>query len=908
MKTWTSSFSAPVLALAVALAPACTDLPDIADGECGNLVLEPGEDCDGFSDPALGPGTQCAARGDANECRYVCDEATAVPCPEGWGCGTDGLCRRADGAVTRAPGSPWRFKVSDFEIGDVDGDGNADLIGAGDALISVRYGTETGEFPADVDVATRRPQGPPQFVDFDRDGLMDVVMPIFSGIFVMLGQADRTLLPVAYQPFAIDAGAIDIDQLDLLPIEALAGDLNTELLALVGNQQFFLVQAGDGDPLVFPNGHTVADILGRIPVAELDSPLVGNRADWAIAFSGESSVYVYTSTGLANAVRPMERQQVALPPGWRIRYGVWFGNVDGDTVWTIGSQDLLISATNGTRDAMFVAYNDGNGNLDLLATEEAAFEALKPSIKPLAVADLNHDLRADYVSGDGILLADFSLLPMTGTPPRVLYPTAVRTTELSWTDAATGDFNGDEQPDVVVSVSGQNGLDFYLGAGFLFNKFHVNTDDPPFALRPGDYDGDFVGDLAFGLSGLGGKQDGIAVSFGATSGGPVDPIFMGKFDFIRRLEPINSITDIEAIDTMGDLLVISKDYPDKQALEVAILQGNSDRRLLSPFSLTLRDEDGGGTDIPQRVLVGNFERLLPTDDPLDIAAVAQPPDNFGGADTGGIGPGTVDRTFRMWMVPGEGPDAALSVQDTSYAEMPAEADFETRCADWAAGDLDGDGLDEMIGVDGAWRCYGDGTSPQPRVVVASMGGGGPEVISYELPSEFTAAGSAKSVDLDADGDLDLLLLFRGEARGSATGDTGPVDGSGVLVVWNKDGALAFTSMSPLQIPDAFRVYDVAAMRLTGDDLIPELLVLADGAIYVATLDLDTYQYGTPELKIEQHGEAGHLRVGDVNGDGLDDVAWTEGPDVNVWLGVEAPPLGGAAGESLPRDDNQEEGQ
>ena len=98
----------------------------------------------------------------------------------------------------------------------------------------------------------------------------------------------------------------------------------------------------------------------------------------------------------------------------------------------------------------------------------------------------------------------------------------------------------------------------------------------------------------------------------------MDPVFMGQFDFIRRMEPITQITDIEAIDLISDMLVVSLEFPGRDSLSIAILQGNSDRRLLSPFSLNVADEDGGGTDIPQRVLVGNFTNLLSSNDPREM--------------------------------------------------------------------------------------------------------------------------------------------------------------------------------------------------------------------------------------------------------------------------------------------------
>jgi hypothetical protein len=866
----------PILALATVT---CSNLPDIAEGVCGNQILDATEDCDTFAEQ--GAGTRCGAAGSANACVYVCDAETV--CPTGWGCGQDKRCRQPLGAVEPAPGSPWRFKVGSFSIGDVDGDGNADLIGANESTVSVRFGTATGEFPVDMDVSTRQPQGPIRFVHFDDDTRLDVVVPIFSGIFVMLGQADRTLLPVAYSPFSLPGSAASA--MRLVPLESEPGDVNTELLVMfsdgTGSAMAFRSALGNAVPL--PMLHQVEEIAGRVPVAELGGAGDG-RQELALAFADETRVFVMTSSSAGGTLRMATPPTiVALPAGTNVRFGAQFADVDGD-----GAIDLLVSVRDDAGDHVAVAYNDGAGEL-LPAVIEAVFDTLQPAPWPLAAGDLNFDGKADYVSGDAIWIADLEETPAIG-PPRSLTPTAFQTSGgflAAWAVATLGDFNGDGIPDVAAALESVDGVDVLLGTGVgLFNKFHVDTDGPPLLLRAGDFDGDFVGDLAVAESGVQAEPDELVVIFGATAGGPAEPISMGELAFIDQVEPLHQAADIETVDFILDILVLSVDFPDRDARSIALLQGNSQRRLLSPFALQEEVSPGQSElDVPTGLVVGNFAEVAgAASNPRDIVAVA----------TTLYGP-EIDTTVvtnepHIWLCPGEGSSGGLSATQRRRFTAPDAGTFEVGCAEWAAGDIDGDGWDDFVGIDGALRCHGFGASPPPRLAFATLGGSAettPELMVTDIGSDFTAVAELHLADLDADGDLDLLALFAGEAR-VLPGESGPAAGSSVAVFWNQDGALAADTPSWFQVPGAY-IYSVAAMSLSAS-VSPEVVVMADGAIYWVALDGATATYGEPVVLVEQNAD-GRMAVGDVNGDGLFDLAWTEGFDVHVALGQAAPPLG-----------------
>jgi hypothetical protein len=119
-----ASLALLLAALAPAAAPlACDDLARIPENTCGNRVVEEDhdEDCDGEA--------TCAPSTSPHACRFLCDAAASPPvaCPAGFGCGVDGVCRRARGTfetlLTRTSATSL-----DFFVGDVNADGCGEVV------------------------------------------------------------------------------------------------------------------------------------------------------------------------------------------------------------------------------------------------------------------------------------------------------------------------------------------------------------------------------------------------------------------------------------------------------------------------------------------------------------------------------------------------------------------------------------------------------------------------------------------------------------------------------------------------------------------------------------------------------------------------------------------------------------
>ncbi len=844
--------------LAVALCASslgCTDFPPIAEGECGNNVLEVGEDCDGFS--AFEEGTVCGAADGVNGCFYLCDESTA--CPVGWGCGVDGRCRRPSGEFVAGPGSPWSFPVDDFSAGDADGDRRSDLVGVSSQAVFVRYGDELGAFDSAVELSSRAPTGAPKYGLFNDDALLDIVLPTDLGLFVLLGSEERTLEPVAYSPFSLGNAKVFLKPIVVAPpLGLLAPDFEFPNLLLVAegspmDGMFFIDnQAGTFD---LP-AETVANVVGPIAVADIDGPPPGQntREEWAMPVAGKSTLQVFTSSGGGGFTIGISVRETILLPG-PIDRGAAFADADGD-----GDVDLFVSYREGALSRIALSLNSG-GDLANIAVHQAVFDRTSPDEVPwpLALGDFNGDQRADIIVPEGAAMA--------GGPPGVvssLLPTLFSQTPFE--EAAAGDFNGDGRLDFAASVVQQRGFDVFLGDGNgLFNRFHVGSDGHPVALRAGDYDGDFVQDIAFVLRARDeGQEDRLLVSFGQTSGGPTSPISMGLFASVESAEPLPGFGLFDG-DMSGDLIVSSLDETTRA---VAILQGSSSRRMISPFSLQRPgdvSDPSAGDYVPLQVAFGDFM----SDENADVLALAVHEED-------GFGPGMADPIMAAFAVPGSEADGGLSSTGVGSGILTGDI-LGYSCALWESSDIDGMGKDDLIAINFSTGCDSV-VSPASSVVVIPNG----DVASSEtvvLDSiDLRAPSSSSLVDIDQDGDRDYLVVFRGDRNG---------DGAGVAVFGNDGAGIDLGDLTEVTVPEG-RPVGAALVRLDVDPY-PDLVIVTDESYYAALYSAEDATFGEPELVAPI--SARRVVAGDLNGDGVDDFAYLTGTEVEVMLGVPEPPLG-----------------
>jgi VCBS repeat protein len=836
----------------------CASLPDLAAGVCGNGVVDPAtEDCDTIA----AAGATCGAPGSgAGACRYLCDPQTRAGCPAGWGCGGDGMCRLGDG--TFGEHRQWHIAAENFAIGDVDGDGAVDLVGYASDGVEALFNDGHGEFGTPFASSVIGRSGPLVGADLDGDGRMDVTVPVKTGIFELLGQPGQVMAPVPYAPFSLPAAGsylfIPMEVADYTDPQG-AGNVGQELLIFADFIMTFDVSTPTS-AVALPGGHRVPDMVGRVPVGDIDR---NGKDELALAFTGETTVWIYDVVRASDTVlTPTLKQAVTLPAGARVDRGARFADVDSD-----GALDLMVSVSVLGVEHVVVAHNDGAGNLGAAAVD-ARFDAIDGSALrpcpagspwPIAAGNLHREsgatpkVRLDYVGHCGVWI--------TLADGQTLLPTYINPGD-PWTEAAIADFNRDGSADVAAVSDLGVEVTFLLGNGTgLFNTFRTLTDDPPSTLRVGDFDGDFVLDLAVVQHGeVNGRPQSLAILYGNLQGAPGPSVFQAQLGFVTSMETAFLAHDFSLLDLTSDLVVGTASYPDKAKQAVAAMLGSSERTMLSPFTLAVNPDP----DVVAAA-VGKFDG----DDLADVITVSPP---------------------NAYLLHGSG-DGQLT-KSSAFLALPAIDKFSSRCAIWAVGPLDGSGRDSVVAMDGAVSrtCPAvAGVAPAaPRAMVLSNVAGGlmvspPVTVAepYRNPTQL------QLVDVDGDGLRDLLVVYGGPGSTAAT--------QGVVVYWNLGGGrLVFDgsqAAASSRVPAAScgagctaAPFSAAALN-TDDDPALELAILADTGVYLAKLGAGRQLSlaTAPAVKPFARNRfiPGEIFAADVNNDGVTDLVINQPPDVHA---------------------------
>jgi hypothetical protein len=851
----------------------CQSLPDVGSGICGNLVLETGEDCDGFGD---GEGTSCGNPGTVNGCFFVCDrnDPESQPCPAGYGCGADGRCRRPSTQFVES--FQETFPVAEFKVADIDGDATPDLVGTSQNAFHIAFGEGDGGLNHQV-VPNVAFGGAFSLGDLDGDGRTDIVTTDSNGVTAFLGRPGKTVEPVPFATFQV-SDSVAIKVVSLRGVYGLLPTDDERLIVFFDDPGSGKFIDDDGEALgeittVFNDpGFRVDLIETPLDVADIDSD---QNQELAITYQLADRVWVLGFDETISNRGLGVLAELPLPDGYRANGRAHFADLDGN-----GTLDVAIGMVKGNLVALGQAFGNGAGGFSAVSKAtifgESDFES--PGLKLLDVGQLDGDGRADYVFSSGIVLADASGVPgllgvlATGT----------------FTNAAVVDLNRDGRNDVVAVPNAVPGVEVYLQADETptrLNRFAFGTSSHFAGTREvvvGDFDGDLIDDIGL-TSRSQATGDSLEVVFGSLSADFIGPVKMGRFDEIVQIQPGRVLSPINLTDAIDDMVVVARQTGGSASSKIlSLFRGDPSRAMSVPLLLFSEDPDDPTGEIlflPIQTAVGQIDGgtgILVA----SISANASLPDAERECSTATLSAGC-GFAWSLPVVDGlvtapAAPSVALEINDQDLL-----------CYEWDAVDLFNTDSDELLGVFSSERCPGN--SAATPVVYYDLADGIRQPISVGDESAATLA-EFVSGDLDNDGLTDVVSVLE---RRSSDDDDG-----GVVVLWNESP----TFRPEVVAAEGIEVLAVAKGRLDADPF-DDLVLLGkptDGneqpQVYAAFYDSDGGAYTVPELQGE-FGFGTSIGIADLDRDGLGDIVIGDGTLARVFLAQPAPPRGDEQAES-----------
>jgi hypothetical protein len=771
-----------------------------------------------------------------------------------------------------------------------------------------------------------------RYADSPYDGVAFSAIP---GVAMLIGRRDRQFFPRSYPSFQgtknitdgrvyfVDLGFPSIpfesNQPEVEASQRLLGFVSFEDQGQPLHTIAFLDNTTEQSLTILPRGPK--DLLGDLLRGRLHEGLPCPTV--VAAFQGSNDVFVFPTCkakagGGFEPGKGLVPSSVALLPGTVPITAPVLVDLDRD-----GHLDLFLWAGNKEGALPFVGYGDGAGalrkepggkgppgfSLHTIPSEQASLAcAARPDLEEikkqdadlaaflvgkallpplLASADLDGDTFPDFVYPFGICLSN---APASGGTP--LYTLRGLPLGIRWDEALVEDFNADGLLDVAVTSSENRSLDLLLGSpSGWFNPAKVPLNGSPSMLRSGDFDGDGSVDLAFREEGVqstsnvgSGLGDALAILFSAPKQIPTTLVRAGRFERIAYLT--SGAYDTVFPDGITDLGVTvppsaqNASLPEEERTfyNLALFPGSSDRALRSPLLLATDEPpegeqaDQARISLPMALSAGRFTDRAPASQQDLITVGVEQPDN-----TDECNRTCEDRVpckkahVRLWLsalrgdaqLRGSFPSKVLPADDLVYIPGCSEQ------GQLAAGDLDGDGFDEVVFA-------APTASGQSKVFVGRTRGvaASPELLP-PLPLALALAPGGRPVvlDVDSDGKRDALLLVR---QGGA---------SQLAVLWGKGDGTFEEAPALLALPEQ-SVRGLCGARAA--DGRQEPLLLGDTGLFRLGASRQLAATPVEQFTSEQRGGLA-LACGDLDGDGVDDVAISSGSLLRVFRGLPVRP-------------------
>ena len=322
--------------------------------------------------------------------------------------------------------------------------------------------------------------------DLDGDGKADLAVANFTSSTISVFRNTGTPGAVSYAAkidFATGSNprSVAIGDLD--------GDGKADLAVANGGSNMISVFRNTGTPGAISYAVKIDFATGANPYSVAIGDLDGDgKADLAVANSGSNTISVFRNTGAPGAISYAAKIDFATDSA---PYSVAIGDLDGD-----GRADLAVP--NHASSKISVFRNSGTPGAISYATKIDFATGSYPF--SIAIGDLDGDGRADLAVMNGS--NTLSTFRNTGTPGAISYAAKIDFAIGNSTSVAIGDLDGDGKADLVVANNNINGtLSVFRNTGTpgtisYAAKIDFVTGANPYSVAIGDLDGDGKADLA----------------------------------------------------------------------------------------------------------------------------------------------------------------------------------------------------------------------------------------------------------------------------------------------------------------------------------------------------------------------------------------------------------------------------
>jgi hypothetical protein len=435
-------------------------------------------------------------------------------------------------------------------IGDLDGDGKADLALANEGSNTVSVFRNTGSagtisYAAKVDFTTGSLPFSVSIGDLDGDGKADLAVANYSSNTVSVFRntgSPGTISYAAKVDFTTGSGSgpnsVSIGDLD--------GDGKADLAVANYNSNTVSVIRNTGSAGTISYAAKVDFTTGFAPYSVSIGDLDGDgKADLAVANGSGSSVSVFRNTGSAGTISYAAK--VDFTTGL-FPYSVSIGDLDGD-----GKADLAIA--NQSSNTVSVFRNTGSAGTISYAAKVDFATGSDPS--SASIGDLDEDGKADLAVANASSNT-VSVFRNTGSAGTISYATKVDfATGISPLSVSIGDLDGDGKADLAVANKGSNTVSVFRNTGSAGTisyaaKVDFAADEGSYSVSIGDLDGDGKADLAVA------NYNSNTVSVFRNTGSVGTISYAAKVDFATGTNPASvSIGDLDG-DGKADLAVANQ--------------------------------------------------------------------------------------------------------------------------------------------------------------------------------------------------------------------------------------------------------------------------------------------------------------------------------------------------------------